>query len=463
MTPLMAKCKCIVFLFLSALLVFSNSFAAEPEPGIVDVQEKIQKIEDNIKFEKGWDEKLSKAKDNLKNIKLANTTVGAAIRFLVDAYENGESEAAIKEKLKDANILLAPYFKVDGKGNLQWGAALEMIGIQRQFIPGDMTALTPEGAESIVNEFQQKNKAAKAENETELGKLKIELKQLQDEEAKKQTESQNTLKDAQKQLKALIDKLNEKIAVIRGLEKLKEKYDETELELKFNLATIQKAENEAEKGNRTWTAVIADMELISKYRSEIREKNAALKEKTAELEKRNSSKIASRAVAKICDYSARTSSEPLPSADEVSSWKNESERLISEAAASLKLVNSINSIISELNRSIKGLDSVDRDALHKMLDQLIKIKRDGNLDNAGKSIPRVEKLRNTLKLALTISNDQTQKLDSSVWQIKLAAETLEKTIRGKDKKLQEEINPFLFQINDTYTEVQNIIKKQSSY
>ncbi|MCP4162849.1 MAG: hypothetical protein GY760_22540, partial [Deltaproteobacteria bacterium] len=121
MTPLMAKGKCIVFLFLSVLFVFSNSFAAEPDSRIVDVQEKIQKTEDNIKFEKGWDKKLGKAKKSLESLQGANSVLSIPIPGFAAELLKGAIDDKLNSEIAKANSLLKPFFKLDKKGNLQWG------------------------------------------------------------------------------------------------------------------------------------------------------------------------------------------------------------------------------------------------------------------------------------------------------------------------------------------------------
>lgn len=235
----------IVIPFLSSLLVFLHTSAAEAGPKISDVQGKIQKIEGDIKFEKDW-------------------------------------EKALK---------LDPYFTLDNKGNLHWGPALQAASMTMaagmlppQFAVGlpKTSPLTPDDAVAALNKWQQKNRKKMEENKKELKRLKVELKSLQKDDPGPLTESQ---KNARREFDALTARLNEHVKNIGDLEKIKAEYDKTELEMKLHIAIIEQAENEAERGNEIWDKLAMGMVTISDYLRGVTEEKAILNKKTAKLNK----------------------------------------------------------------------------------------------------------------------------------------------------------------------------------
>lgn len=349
--------KSIVFLFLSSLLIFLYALTAEAGPGISDIQEKIQKIENDIKFEKDWEKVLEKAKTTINKFKDELTAEGFSNWFKVEA------------KLAIINMKLAPYFTLDNKGGLHWGPALQFSSMTMavgmlppQFAVGlpESSPLTPDDAVAALSEWQQKNRKKMEDNKRELEILESELKGLQKDEAGTLTDSQ---KKARLEFDALTALLNEHVRSISELEKIKPEYAKTEREMRLYIAAIEQAENKVESGNEIVVAINATVLKATGRLDDGSPPVERLKEKTAKLNKAyktyaKASMAASEAADRLCSYAADASSGPPPSANKVRRWEDDSKRTIKEVASLVEgadeevrsLVESMDSEISILKK-----------------------------------------------------------------------------------------------------------------
>ncbi len=461
--------KLIVLLLLTSLFILSSAFAADAGPEISDVQAKIQKTESDIKFEKSWNKKLEKANKSLKALQLATSDFGPLLMSLGSIVNKEWSEDELRRKIDKANRMLEPFFKIDEKGNLQWGSALQMIGIQSQFAPaGGMTVLTPGGAETVMSEWQQKNLAKLAQNEKELEKLNKELKRLEAYEARKQDKSQRLFGDSQGQLTALIKELNKEVDTIRGFERLKKQYDNDELEMKLHLAAIEKAENEAKRVNGIVSKINTTIYRAFGRLNEGPSPMERLKEKIDKLNKEykmyaKTAMAATRAAKQVCDYAARTSNNPPPSADKIKDWGKKSDRAITETAGYMRghdneirsLITVMDPEITRLREDIVELEDFNRNVLPLLVEQLKEIK--DKLDNAEKTHPRVKELRAALENNWAFANEKVPGLKDPVKKIRLKAIALAEKVKGGDGKLEVDIKQFHSQVDAAFRRAQKVI------
>jgi len=173
MTPGKTKALFSIAITLCTFLVADVTAAVVDDT--IQLNRQINSIEHKISFETVWDEKLRKAQQKLELLRDADSDLGRLFRAAVNALTRGESEQAIGDEITQVNTQLKPFFKIDNKGNLTLGSALQMLGIQTQFtIPG-MTLLTPESLLTIIVGWQKNNRAAMLANQATLTRLQQQL------------------------------------------------------------------------------------------------------------------------------------------------------------------------------------------------------------------------------------------------------------------------------------------------
>ena len=177
--------RCFMTVMICMVLVFQETPSTFPAelPGenlsspmtAADLKQKIAKLKQDLEFEKKLEAHLFKAKSLTEKLKSANSTIGKGLRFIGKMVSKGESEKAILKEVNKVNTLIAPHFKVDTDGNLIWGDALRTLmmlgGVQAQFVPPAFTALTPETADQIIQEWRKTNQEQQTKNEELLHQL----------------------------------------------------------------------------------------------------------------------------------------------------------------------------------------------------------------------------------------------------------------------------------------------------
>ncbi|MDZ7759096.1 MAG: hypothetical protein U5L00_02420 [Desulfovermiculus sp.] len=226
---------------------------------------RIEKIQKDIRFEEAWAKQLDAAREKLLQVRNANSELGQMIKLIGNAVSGGGVDSLIQEKIARVNRLLKPYFRVDGKGNLQWGMAIQLAGIQAQFVPGGMTALTPQAALTTLEEWRANNRAKLEANRSQVQDLQqhqrvleVELRRLRTKFTANETEEAGGGID---DLRAQVKDLSQRLAQV---EKLAAKYSaqaeevETELhelkyELEFRQANAQQALYDADRFSESFS------------------------------------------------------------------------------------------------------------------------------------------------------------------------------------------------------------------
>ncbi|MFC2157874.1 hypothetical protein ACFLT9_08560 [Acidobacteriota bacterium] len=208
--------------------------------------------------------------------------------------------------------------------------------------------MTPETAQTILNEWRQSNLEYMEKNERELptllGKqntLQTELDELKEQEKKLTTE----VPSPEGNFRGELDDLNRRLIqleknTIPGLQKFSSKFGDVEFDMKLHIAAVLSAEKVTARGMEL-VLKLKNIKMPTKDIDEAKSITEKVKTDTAELIKANrthtnAANNASDSYNKICDYASRLSSQPPPPADEIAAWKVESDDLMAKTLRSLR-------------------------------------------------------------------------------------------------------------------------------
>ncbi len=457
--------RSITIVILSSLLIFFtslNSFdlsATEEdlevriehkEQELSGVSTRIEILERYIKFEKGWEKKLKTGLDKINTIQDANSKLGKTFRLLASALSKGASEKVIEQKIADVNSKIEPSFRVDKKGGLYFGTALQMAGIQPQFAPAGIQAMTPETAKSVLTDMLSNNKEHLTRNENELQELRsreegllTDLESLRQERGeRKEAEA----REEQGELNALKGRLKSLEKLIEDRAKIAAQYNDKEFEIQLHIIAAKKAlvkyrEAMTTLGLFRWE--MSSSESVRESIAEVSKTASQLRDAYAEYNKAldGSSDTADT----VCAYASGLDSDPPPSPGQVSRWSEESKTILDKAVLSTTqnkgnvalLKNTLVSSVAGLQSKLSPLERIldNRDTYLDLYTRLGEIRR--NLKDVKKDIQRAKELEKELKaLIMTSSLIPIANIDEQLGAVKRDADALsQRADSGQEQEL----------------------------
>ncbi len=451
-----------LWLFLIAVFIAApaaeTDVAAQIPQKVNASQARVKELERNLAFERHWGKELGKALQMTDKLSAANSELGSLFRVAADVFSSGASEDMIKEKIGKVNDRIKPYFRVDDRGNLHWGSALQVGIMMSGTVPPQFAVglpkpppLTLKEAVGILNGWQQKNQQQMRKNEQELKTLLAEPSKPPDEETRGETAAQGPLEGYRGQLNALTARLKKVEGTFPEFEREKTEYKakwaEEELTMKLHLATAQKAGKEASKADDIIRSINLGAALISESLGEAKQITGSVEEKTASLNFIYSAYAVaamkvSDAANKVCDYASSAASQPSPTADEIAGWISESGDLITGASDSVEYadkevaerIESLDPDISRLRTILDNLSSA-RLAILADFNRLEQIK--SNLDEAEKDIKRAEEMRaNYLNTYVSEMKRIQGGREKDLKGLGKDADVLAQAVRGRDRQLE---------------------------
>jgi beta-lactam-binding protein with PASTA domain len=434
----------------------SESRVQQKEQELSIVTTRIGVLEGYIKFEKAWEKKLKTGLGKIAMVQDANSDLGQTIRFLASAVSEGASEDVIKNKIDKVNSIIEPYFRIDEKGDLYFGSALQMAAVQTQFAPSGVPAMTAEGAKSVLTEIMSHNRDYMTKNEKELDELRSREKALRsdleslEEERREREGTESASVSERSELEALKRRLKFIEERIEGRVWILEQYNEKELEMQLHIAFAKKAIAQYRDVMTTMSLFTWELSSAESVRQSIKGVRSATSKLSDAYDEYNSAiDYSSDAADRICDYASGLESDPPPSPEQVSKWSGESKALLDKAVLSIVesranaalLKNSLVSSVSGLESRLSPLGRIldNRDTYLNLFSKLGEVR--SNLQNVKKDIQRAKEIEEEMKSLIMMSRIvPVAALDEELSSIKRDANALRVKYPDSQSGLEQEID-----------------------